>query len=163
MAYSSLLIERRKEVHERTARQIETLFTSRLEDHYGDLAHHYSCSANRQKAVEYLQRAAQQAVQRSANAEAINHLTSALEILRALPDTPQRAQQELALQMMLGPALIATKGNGAVEVGAVYNRALELARQVDKTLNCFRSCLDFDHSTSNGQNCIQHLSWHSNS
>jgi predicted ATPase len=64
VAYGSLLIERRKEVHERTARQIETLFTSRLEDHYGDLAHHYSCSANRQKAVEYLQLAAQQAVQR---------------------------------------------------------------------------------------------------
>jgi predicted ATPase len=132
-----LLIERRKEVHERTARQIETLFTSRLEDHYGDLAHHYSCSPNRQKAVEYLQLAAHQAVQRSANAEAINHLTSALEILRAPPDTPQRGQQELALQMMLGPVLIATKGNGAVEVGAVYKQALELARQVGQDTQLF--------------------------
>ncbi len=85
VAYGSLLTERREELHERTARQIEALFESRLEDHYGDLAHHYSCSTNRQKAVEYLQLAAQQAVQRSANAEAINHLTRALAILRALP------------------------------------------------------------------------------
>jgi class 3 adenylate cyclase/predicted ATPase len=137
VAYGSLLIERRKELHERTARQIEALFESRLEDHYGDLAHHYSCSTNRQKAVEYLQLTAQQAVQRSAHAEAINHLTGALEILRALPDTPQRAQQELALQMMLGPALIATRGNGAVEVGAVYKRALELGRQVGQDAQLF--------------------------
>jgi tetratricopeptide (TPR) repeat protein len=137
VAYGSLLTERREELHERTARQIEALFESRLEDHYGDLAHHYSCSTNRQKAVEYLQLAAQQAVQRSAHGEAINHLTRALAILRALPDTPRRAQQELALQMTLGPVLIATKGNGAVEVGAVYKRALELGRQVGQDTQLF--------------------------
>ena len=44
VAYGSLLGERRKELHERTAGQIEALFNSRLEDHYGELAHHYSCS-----------------------------------------------------------------------------------------------------------------------
>ena len=57
--------------------QIEALFNSRLEDHYGDLANHYSRSGNRLKALEYLQLAAQQAIERSANTEAINHLTAA--------------------------------------------------------------------------------------
>src|SRR3984893_14436238 len=132
VAYSSLLRERREELHEHTAGQIETLFNSRLEDHYGDLAHHYRCSINRQKAVEYLQLTAQQAVQRSANVEAINYLTSALEFVKAMLDTPQRAEQELALQTILGPALIATKGNGAVEVRAAYERAVDLARQLEK-------------------------------
>ncbi len=52
--------------------------------------------------MDYLQLAGQQAVQRSANAEAITHLTTALELLKTLPDTPERIQQELALQLALG-------------------------------------------------------------
>jgi tetratricopeptide (TPR) repeat protein len=130
-------MERRKVLHERTANQIEVLFKLRLEDYYGDLARHYRRSDNRQKAVEYLQLAGQQAIQRSANAEAINYLTSALELVKAAPDAPQRAQQELVLLTMLGPALIATKGNGAVEVRAVYERAVDLARQLGEDAQLF--------------------------
>src|SRR6266508_628157 len=112
VAYHSVLIERRKVLHERTAQAIEVLFHSRLEDHYGDLAHHYSRSGNTEKAVEYLGLAGQQAAQRSANTEAISHLTTALELLKTLPDTLARAQQELTLQIALGPPLIVTKGYG---------------------------------------------------
>jgi len=137
VAYGSLLIERRKSLHESTAHQIEVLFNSRLEDHYEDLAHHYSRSENSLKALEYLELAAQQAIERSANAEAINHLTAAVRLLNALPDSPQRDRQELALQTMLGPALIATKGNGAPEVGAVYKRALQLGRQSGEDARLF--------------------------
>ena len=137
VAYNSLLIERRKILHERTANQIEALFKLRLKDYYGDLARHYRRSENRQKAVEYLRLAGQQAAQRSAHADAVNHLSAALDSLKALPDTTQRSQQELALQMMLGPVLIATRGNGAMEVGAVYKRALELGRQVGEDAQLF--------------------------
>ena len=66
--------------------------------------------------MEYLPLAGQQAVQRSAYTEAITHLTTALELLKTLPDTPERAQQELTLQLVLGPALMATKGYAAPEV-----------------------------------------------
>jgi len=137
VAYGSLLVERRKELHERTAAQIEALFNSRLEDHYGDLAHHYSCSGNSLKALAYLQLAAQQAIERSANTEAINHLTAAVHLLNTMPESPQRDRQELALQTMLGPVLIATKGNGALEVGAVYKRALQLGRQSGEDARLF--------------------------
>ena len=137
VAYGSLLIERRKSLHESTARQIEILFNSRSEDHYGDLAHHYSRSGNILKALEYLQLAAQQAMERSANTEATNHLTAAVHLLNTLPDTPQRDRQELALQTMLGPVLIATKGNGAPEVGAAYTRALQLGRQSGEDARLF--------------------------
>ena len=137
VAYGSLLIERRKNLHESTARQIEVLFNSRLEDHYGDLAHHYSCSGNKLKTLEYLQLAAQQAIERSANTEAINHLTAAVHLLSTLPETPERDRQELDLQTMLGPVLIATKGNGALEVGAVYKRAQQLGRQSGEDARLF--------------------------
>jgi hypothetical protein len=70
-----------KELHERTAAQIEALFNSRLEDHYGDLAYHYSCSGNSLKALEYLQLAAQQAIELFATTEATNLLTAAVHVL----------------------------------------------------------------------------------
>ncbi len=137
VAYNSMLIERRKVLHERTAQTMEVLFHNRLEDYYGDLAHHYRRSGNTQKAVEYLQLAGQQAGQRSAHAEAISHLTGALELLKTLPDTPERAQQELTLQVTLGPAWIATKGHAAPEVERTYTRALELCRQMGETPQLF--------------------------
>ena len=110
VAYNSLLVERRKVLHERAAKAIETIFHSRLEDQYSELASHYSRSGNTQKAVDYLQLAGQQAVQRSANAEAINHLTTALKLLNTLPDTPERSQQELTLADRLGQFVDSTKG-----------------------------------------------------
>ena len=73
VAYNAVLLERRRVVHERAAQAIEGLFPDRLAEHYSALAHHYSRSGNTAKAVDYLQRAGQQAVQRSAYAEAISH------------------------------------------------------------------------------------------
>jgi len=60
-----------------------------------------------------------------------------VHLLNTLPDAAQRDRQELALQTMLGPVLIATKGNGAVEVGAVYKRAVELGRQIGESAQLF--------------------------
>jgi len=109
------------------------LFHSRLEDHYSDLAHHYSRSGSTEKAVKYLHLAGQQAVHRSANAEAISSLTTALELLKTLPDTPERAQQELTLQLLLGVPLMATKGWSALEVECAYVRARERCEQLGET------------------------------
>jgi predicted ATPase/class 3 adenylate cyclase len=137
VAYNSVLIERRKVLHERIAQAMEALFHSRLEDYYGDLAHHYTRSGNTQKAVEYLQLAGQQAGQRSAYIEAIGHLTTALELLQTLPDTPERAQRELGLQIALGPPLAASKGFSTPEVEKAYTRARELCQQIGETSQLF--------------------------
>jgi class 3 adenylate cyclase/predicted ATPase len=138
VAYGTVLQERRKALHERTAQVIEALYSASLEEHYSELAHHYSRCGNTPKAVEYLHRAGQQAVQRSANAEAIGHLTTALESLKTLPDTPERTQQELDLQTTLGPAWMATKGYAAPEVEKTYTRARELCQQIGETPQLFR-------------------------
>ena len=102
VAYGTVLHERRKLLHERTGQAIEALYAARSPEHYSELAHHYRRSANTEKAIEYLQLAGQQAVQRSANAEAISHLTAALELLLTRPETPERAAQELTLRLALG-------------------------------------------------------------
>src|SRR5207244_9219047 len=128
VAYNSVLQERRKVLHERTAQAIEALFHSRLEDHYGELAYHYSRSGNAEKAIEYLHRAGQQAVQRSANTESISHITAALELLKMLPDTPARTQHELTLQITLGVSLMFTKGPAAHDDASSYVLATALCQ-----------------------------------
>ena len=137
VAYGTVLQERRKTLHGRTAQAIEELYSSSLDDHYSELAHHYSRGGNAEKAVKYLQLAGQQAVQRSANVEAISHFTTALDLLQVLPDTPERSQQELMLQVALGAPLMATKGFAAPEVENVYLRARELCEQVGETPELF--------------------------
>jgi predicted ATPase len=54
VAYNSLLLKRRKEIHERIGRAIEGLYAQRLEEYYELLAYHYIRSDNKEKAVEYL-------------------------------------------------------------------------------------------------------------
>jgi class 3 adenylate cyclase/predicted ATPase len=137
VAYNSVLLERRRVLHERTAQAIEALYRLRLDDHYSDLAYHYSRSGNPRKAVEYLQLAGQQAVQRSANAEAVTHLTTALELLKTLPDTAERNRQELTVHVTLGGTLMADRGYAAPEVESVYAQARALCQRVGETPQLF--------------------------
>ena len=109
VAYNSLLIERRKQLHERAGQAIESIFADQLDDHLTQLAHHYSLSDNADKAVEYLGRAGQQALQRSAHTDAINSLTAAMDLLQKLPQDTERVQRELRLQFALGQALMSVK------------------------------------------------------
>jgi class 3 adenylate cyclase/predicted ATPase len=134
VAYGTVLQERRKSLHEKIAQAIEALYRANLEDHYSDLAHHYSRSGNADKAVEYLSLAGQQAARQSANAEAVHHLTAALAWLGNLPDTTARARQELTLHLSLGASLLATKGYTAAEVEQTYTRAQELCLHVGEPL-----------------------------
>jgi predicted ATPase/class 3 adenylate cyclase len=136
-AYQSLLKSRRRQYHPQIARALEQRFPETVETQPELLAHHYTEAGLKEQAIPYWQRAGQRAVERSANLEAIAHLTKGLELLETLPDTPGRAQQELTLQVTLGAPLIATKGYSAAEVGAVYSRARELCRQVGETPHLF--------------------------
>jgi class 3 adenylate cyclase len=90
VAYNSLLIKRRKQLHERAGQALESMFAGHLDDHLGELAYHYSHGDNLAKAIEYLGRSGQQAMQRSAHVEAIGRLNDALELLKRLPDSVPR-------------------------------------------------------------------------
>ncbi|WP_321963191.1 AAA family ATPase [Paraburkholderia sp. J7] len=138
VAGSSLLAERRRLLHARIGQAMETLFHDRLKDYWNELAHHYSLSANVPKAVEYLQSAGQQAWQRSATAEALRQLGMALDLLSGMPETPERADRELALLLAIGPVLMAARGWASRDVEATYSRALDLCRQAGRTPHLFR-------------------------
>ena len=101
-AYQSLLKSTRQQYHQQIAQVLEEQFAETKETQPELLAHHYTEAGLSAQAIPYWQQAGQRATQRSANVEAINHLTKGLELLKTLPDTPERAQQELTLQIALG-------------------------------------------------------------
>jgi predicted ATPase len=136
-AYQSLLKSTRQQYHQRIAQVLEAQFPEVVEPEPEVVAYHYTEAGCPAQAIPYWQRAGQQALQRSANLEAIQHLTQGLELLQTLPDTPERAQQELDLQVALGPALIAAKGSAAPEVEQTYTRARTLCHRLGDTPQLF--------------------------
>src|SRR5439155_13050732 len=117
-AYHSLLKSKRQQYHQQIAQVLEERFAETTETQPELLAHHYTEAGLAAQAIPYWQKAGERAAQSSANVEATSHLTKGLQVLQALPDTLERAQQELALQAALGPVLIAGKGWSAPETGA---------------------------------------------
>jgi predicted ATPase len=98
---------------------------------------HFEQGRDYRRAIQYLQRAVQNAKERSAHTEAITLLTKALELLKTFPDTPERAQQELTLQIALGRLQMATKGFASPERERAFTRARELCRQLGDTRQLF--------------------------
>ena len=97
------------------------------------LAHHYTEAGLTEQAIAYWQRAGQHASDRSAYLEAISHLTTGIELLKTLPETPEHTQQALTLYIGLGAALRVTKGFGAPEVEHAFTQARALCQQVGET------------------------------
>jgi predicted ATPase len=129
VAYNSVLIDRRKQLHERVAAAIEKLYAERIDDHLAELAHHYGRSANTRKAIEYLRRAGEQANERGSNAESIAYLKAGLELLSTLPDPRERASSETQLTLALRAAIMGVRSPAAAEVGELNDRLVQLTRE----------------------------------
>ena len=138
VAYGTVLQEQRKALHERTGQAMEVLYQDSLDDHYSALAHHYQFSENLEKAVEYLTLAGRQALQRSANTDAISSLSTAIHLLQSLPTTPERMSSELRLQTTLRSLLIMTHGS-TIPVEATYTRARALCESMGETPQIFQT------------------------
>jgi predicted ATPase len=128
-----LLKATRLRYHQQVARVLAERFPETVETQPELVAHHYTEAGLPAQAIPYWQQAGQQALQRSANSEAIQHLTTGLALLATLPETPARVQQELDLQIARGPALSAAKGLAAPEVEQAYARARALCQQLGET------------------------------
>jgi class 3 adenylate cyclase/predicted ATPase len=137
--YQSLLKKTRQKYHRKIAQVLEKYFADTMETQPELLAHHYTEAGLAEQAIPYWQRAGEIAIRRSAEMEAINHLTKGLNLIESMPETPERNQQELKLQVTLGVPLAATRGFGAPEVGRVWDRARELCQKVGESPQLFPS------------------------
>jgi class 3 adenylate cyclase/predicted ATPase len=126
-AYSTLLRDRRQQLHARIASVLEAKFPDVVAAQPQLLAHHCTEASLNEKAIAFWLRAGQQALQRSAMVEAEAQLLKGLALLTGVPDGPNRQQQELDLQTALGQALFATKGYATSDVGDTFARASTLA------------------------------------
>jgi class 3 adenylate cyclase/tetratricopeptide (TPR) repeat protein len=131
-AYDSLLKKTRQQVHERVAHVLEGHYPELGETQPELLAHHFAAAGARDNAVVFYQRAGERASERSANREAITHLSKGLELLAGLPHTPERARQELAFQLALGSPLIATEGMSS-GVRKAYSRARVICEETGES------------------------------
>lgn len=136
-AYQSLLKSTRQDYHQRIAQKLEERFPETVEAQPELVAHHYTEAGQKSEAITYWQRAGQRAIQHSANIEAISHLNKGLGLLETLPETPERAQTELGLQVNIGVPLRATKGFASPELVRASTRARELCQQVGDTPQLF--------------------------
>ena len=105
VAYNSLLIQRRKALHRAVGEAIEELYQDRLEEHYAELAHHFSQGEVWEKALGYLRQAGAKAAAHSANREAVAYMEQALVALQHLPESHDTLAQAIDLRIDLRQSL----------------------------------------------------------
>lgn len=124
--YDSLLRSKRQQIHADIAAILEQDYPKLVENQPEVLAFHYQEASNHQIAIRYWFESGQRALAHSANAEAIANFRKALQLLNALPETPERTKQEIDIQLALGIPLIAVEGYAATETREAFSRARTL-------------------------------------
>lgn len=135
--YQSLDETERVYLHEAVGRALEQLHGEQAETIAIQLARHFQAAGMAAKAVGYLQKAGEQAVRSYVNREAVDFFNDALALLQTLADTPERARQELMLQLAFISPITALKGYAAPEVGTASLRARELCLPWGETRELF--------------------------
>jgi tetratricopeptide (TPR) repeat protein len=130
-AYSTLLRNRRQQLHARILAALESQFPELVTAQPERLARHCVEAGLNEKAVGYWLKAGQQSVARSAMVEAAAQLQKGLDQLALLSDSAERKRQGLELRSSLGWALVAVRGEAAPESGQNFARARELWEELD--------------------------------
>ncbi len=151
--YNSLLRGKRQEIHADIAAVLETHFRDVIENRPEILAYHYGQAGKNELAIRCWRESGRRALANSANVEAISHFRNALQLLRALPDTPQRNKEEIEIQLALGIPLIAVQGYAAPETREAFLRARNLCLKLDGLPEYFQALFGlWGHSWMGGKN-----------
>jgi len=131
--YERIPSSRRVQLHRRIGEQAEAVYGERAKEVAAELAMHFERGANSMQAAKYLQHAADNDIRRFAYPGAVGLARRGLKLLERVPDTRERTELELGLQLTLGMPLIATEGYAAPDVGNVYLKARGLCQQLGET------------------------------
>jgi predicted ATPase len=132
VTYAELSPVRRRFLHRRIAYALEELQSGDAESVHAQLAAHLEAGGAAAQAVDHYAKAAAVARHRYADEEAAGHLRHAIALCTTFPENAERDRRELELLVTLGPVLVTTQGYSRPEVGALYERALVLARRLDR-------------------------------
>jgi DNA-binding SARP family transcriptional activator len=132
VAYAGILSPRRRMLHRRAAEALEKAHASDPDAVRAQIAAHLAESGQTAAAIDAYHRAAEAAKNLHATEEAIRLFQKALRLLALLPENPARAVQELELNTELGVCLVASQGYPAPGVWGIYERAVDLCRQLNR-------------------------------
>jgi predicted ATPase len=135
--YERVPLGRRASLHLRIGDRLERAYPSRRDEVASELAVHFEHGRDFRRAVQYVGQAAQSAMWTYAYREAIDHLSKGVKLLTQLPESPEREQQELALQVGLSLSLMHTRGFAAPEVERAYDRIRDLCKTAGDSLQRF--------------------------
>jgi class 3 adenylate cyclase/tetratricopeptide (TPR) repeat protein len=137
-AYESLLLARRRDWHERTARVLERFpeFTANEPE---VLAYHFGEAGLPDLACAYRMQAGDRAISRSALTEAAAHFTAGVKLAESLADPAERLPRQLEFLLKLGPALMATRGMQSAVVEETYRRAAEIGAATGDAASTFKA------------------------
>jgi len=135
--YERIGAARRMRLHQQIGEREERAYGNQVGERATELAVHFERGRDYRRAIHYLHQAAENAVRRYAQQEALDLLRKGLVLLQTLPASPQRDEQELLLHTTLGPVLMNLKGTATREVEHTYTRARELCRLVGETPHLF--------------------------
>jgi predicted ATPase/class 3 adenylate cyclase len=106
VAYNSLLVKKRKQIHKEIGTAIEDLYQDRREEHYELLAYHYIRSDEVGKALNFLEFANQKASTLGAMEQAKASFHQALELLEGFPPSEENQQRSISLIVNQGVVFI---------------------------------------------------------
>lgn len=101
VAYNSLLVKRRSEIHKRIGEAIESLYTDRLDEFYEMLAYHYMKGEDSDKAYQYLKLSAEKAARNYATTESFRFYSQAIEVLSLMPDTVENKRKQIEVRLLM--------------------------------------------------------------
>lgn len=101
VVYDSILSEKRKNLHEAIGNGVEQLYSTRVEQKYEVLAHHYGHSENWEKAFQFAKLAAEKAHKLSQFHQAIALYSQAVEWILNLPESDSRKDHLLDIHLEL--------------------------------------------------------------
>jgi DNA-binding winged helix-turn-helix (wHTH) protein len=137
LLYDRLPATRRALYHVRVGRRLEAAWAGRLDAIASELAEHFERGNEPVRAIPHHHRAADKAMRRGANEEAIGHLRRALDAIGHIAGEAERTRVEVGLLVALGAAFFATRGFGASEVLEVYSRAEALCEGLGERADIF--------------------------
>jgi tetratricopeptide (TPR) repeat protein len=132
VAYESILLQKRKELHRQVAQIIESKFTDHLSEFYGTLAYHYNMADDLNKTEEYMEKAGEKAMKASASSEVISYYKQVIDLYIRKYGDKIEPKKIARMQKSIAQALL-KKGNWR-EAVVYFDNALKNLGYFESTI-----------------------------
>ena len=119
---------KRRRLHHSMGELLENVFQQAPEQVAAELALHFECAGNYERATRYISQATQKAIQQSAYQESITSGSRGLELLKRVPESPSKTLLELNLQSLVGTASASANGYSTQTAKKAFDNALALSK-----------------------------------